>query len=85
MTAADAQRRLEFTPTADREAKRRMTNRDRVLERLELGPATSMELAQAGGYRFSARLGELKAQGMRYDREDHGDHSIYTMTKAPER
>lgn len=55
----------------------------RIVARLRQGPATTWQLAQVGGIRFGARLDELKAAGMRWDREDRADHSVYTMTREP--
>jgi hypothetical protein len=46
-------------------------------------PATTWDLARVGGIRFSARLQELEAEGLRYERADRGDHSVYRMTTAP--
>lgn len=80
------QTRLDFTPAASELAhalRGRETKAQRIVARLRLGPATTWELAKAGGMRFSARLGELKAKGLRYEREDHADHSVYTMTREP--
>jgi hypothetical protein len=35
----------------------------RILDRLQLGPATNLELLQVGGLRYSARIHELKGAG----------------------
>lgn len=45
----------------------------RILARLQVGPATNMQLLQIGGMRFGARLHELKAAGhtVRIVEEDH--------------
>lgn len=56
-----------------------------IVARLEHGPATTLELSWVGGIRFSARLHELEKDGFRYQREDRGDYSIYTMTRRPNR
>ena len=80
------QARLDFTPAASELAhalRGRETKAQRILARLRQGPATTLELAQVGGFRFSARLQELEAKGLRYDREDRADHSVYTMTREP--
>jgi hypothetical protein len=42
---------------------RRSRNKDRVLARLEHGPATNVELVAIGGMRAMARVWELKQQG----------------------
>jgi hypothetical protein len=81
------QARLDFTPAASQLAhsiRGRESKAQRILARLRQGPAGTMELAQIGGIRFGARLNELKARGLRWDREDHKDgvweYSTYTMT-----
>ena len=80
------QPRLDFTPAASELAhalKGRETKAQRIVARLRLGPASTWELVKVGGSRFGARLNELKAAGMTWDREDHADHSVYTMTREP--
>lgn len=82
----DRQARLDFTPAASELAhavRGRETNADRLLALMRMGPADTWQMAKAGGLRFSARLQELEARGLRYDREDYGDHSVYTMTQEP--
>ena len=78
------QARLDFTPSASELAKavrRRDSKAQRILIRLEEGPATSIELAQIT-HRFSARILELR-QTYRIDREDHShdglEWSVYTL------
>ena len=51
------------------EFKRREGNYHRVLERLRQGPATNVELAELAGYRFGARLEELKRHGIKWDKQ----------------
>jgi hypothetical protein len=85
------QRLIDFTPAA-RElgaaVAKRETGSQRILARLRQGPATTWELAKVGGLRFSARLHELEAQGLRYEREDRNEqgseYSVYTMTQDVE-
>jgi hypothetical protein len=80
------QPRLDFTPAAHDlavEGRRRESKARAIVVRLVAGPATTWDLARVGGIRFSARLQELEAEGLRYEREDRGDHSVYTMTSAP--
>ena len=82
------QPRLDFTPAASELAhavRGRETKAQRIVARLRQGPATTWELGQVGGFRFSARLQELEARGLRYEREDRADHSVYTMTREPQR
>jgi hypothetical protein len=45
------------------EIERRSRNKDRVLARLEAGPATNVELVAIGGMRAMARCWELKKEG----------------------
>ncbi|MEM1271793.1 MAG: helix-turn-helix domain-containing protein, partial [Bacteroidota bacterium] len=45
------------------EQNRRDCNKTRVLDRLRKGPATNVELAEAGGYRFGGRIHELRQEG----------------------
>lgn len=85
------QARLDFTPASSELAhavRGRETKASRILARLRQGPAGTMELAQIGGIRFGARLNELKARGLRWDRADHRDgaweYSVYTMTQDVE-
>jgi hypothetical protein len=56
-----------------REAKRRASNKQRVLERLQQGPATTMELIAVGGARAIGRTWELRRQGYAMRIEDAGD------------
>ena len=67
----------------DRRENGRETKAQRIVARLRQGPASTWDLAKVGGIRFGARLDELKAAGMTWDREDHADHSVYTMTREP--
>lgn len=46
-----------------RELQRRESNRDRVLARLQQGPATTMQLIAVGGARAIGRVFELKRAG----------------------
>ncbi len=48
---------------------RRATNAERCLQRLQAGQATGDQLEAVGGRRFSARLGELRARGIRIETE----------------
>ena len=85
-TLVPEQPRLDFTPAASDLAhalRGRETRAQRIVARLRLGPASTWELVKVGGSRFGARLNELKAAGMTWDREDHADHSVYTMTREP--
>ncbi len=78
--------RVKLTPFR-MEQGRRENNYDRVLARLRQGPATNHELAQIAGYRFGARLGELRHQhGGDFNRvEVDGSTHVYTLTKEPTR
>jgi hypothetical protein len=57
---------------AQREEKRRDTNKLRVLRRLQAGPATTLELIACGGARAAARAWELKREGYPVKVEDFG-------------
>ena len=74
---------VRLTPMT-RELKRREGNYRLVLERLTRGPATNHELAALAGYRFGARIYELKRDGAEIERvqTDESTH-VYTMTKGP--
>ena len=81
------QPRLDFTPAAHGlavEGRRRESKARAIVALLAERPATTWDLARVGGIRFSARLQELEAEGLRYEREDRGDHSVYTLTQAPD-
>ena len=81
------QGRLGFTPAAHElavEGRRRESKARAIVALLAERPATTWDLARVGGIRFSARLQELEAEGLRYEREDRGDHSVYTLTQAPD-
>lgn len=45
------------------ELKRRESKKDRVLARLQRGPATNVELVKIGGIRATGRITELRAEG----------------------
>ncbi len=80
------QPRFDFTPAAHDlavEGRRRESKARAIVALLAERPATTWDLARVGGIRFSARLQELEAEGLRYEREDRGDHSVYRMTSAP--
>lgn len=76
------QRAIDWTP-AGRELgaalDRRETKAQRILARLQRGPADTMELARLGGVRFGARLLELRQAGHRILTEHHPDHAIYRL------
>jgi len=59
----------------------KMTRRDKVLERLRLGPATGLELLQAGGgMRFGARIHELRGRGCRIETDtSSGEWPVYRL------
>jgi hypothetical protein len=64
---------IEWTPAASAKphaVRTRETKAQRILARLQAGPATSYELAQIT-HRFSARLLELRRAGHVIEREDH--------------
>lgn len=56
------QRRLEFLPTADRQAKKRLGRREAMLARLRAGSVRTWELMSLGGSGFSGRLHEIREQ-----------------------
>jgi hypothetical protein len=58
---------------------KRANNRKRVLERLQLGPADTLELVRVGGTRFTARIHELRDEGHRIVTENHGDFATYRL------
>lgn len=78
--------RVKLTPFR-MEQGRRENNYDRVLARLRQGPATNHELAQIAGYRFGARLNDLrKKHGGDYTCELVAESThIYELTKEPTR
>lgn len=55
------------SPVAD-EMRRREGNYQRVLDRLRQGPATNHDLERVAGYRFGARLNELRRDGIAWDK-----------------
>jgi hypothetical protein len=57
------QKRIEWTPTASKQETKRNGRRERMLARLQAGPATTWELMQIGGAGFSSRLNELRRAG----------------------
>lgn len=59
-----------------KELQRRSRNAQRVLERLQHGPATTMELIEVGGTRAPGRVHELRQQGFQIDVE-HIDGGLY--------
>ncbi len=71
--------RLPFE--AQREVKRRLSNRDRVLARLKEGPASTLDLIVVGGTRAPGRVWELRQDGWPVMVEDHGEGKfIYKLT-----
>ena len=75
-----------FTP-AERQLNlalgKRETKAQRILARLRIAPATTLEMLKVGGIRYGARIHELREQGYQIDREDchHDGHewSVYTL------
>lgn len=63
--AVSAPRRIEVTPTANRESLKRLGRRERILARLQEGSARTWELMALGGSGFSSRLKELRNDGHR--------------------
>lgn len=57
---------------SQRECKRRMSNRDRVLARLQSGPASNRELNDIC-FRYGARILELRRDGFHIDTEYGAD------------
>jgi hypothetical protein len=77
--------RVKLTPFR-MEQGRRENNYDRVLARLRQGPATNHELAQIAGYRFGARLHEIRDKGGDFERAGvDGATHIYTLKQEPTR
>jgi hypothetical protein len=72
--ALTPQRRAEVD-----EAARRATAGDRILERLQAGPATNVELA-AIALRYSARIFDLRAEGYSITASSRGEHGIVVYT-----
>lgn len=68
------------------ETQRRETNYQRVLTRLRQGSATNHELAEIAGYRFGARLGEIRDNGGDF-RGQHvtGGTWMYELVTEPTR
>ena len=76
--------RVTLTPW-QAEHQRRENNYTRVLVRLRQGPATNHELAEIAGYRFGARLGEIRDHGGDFAKTQTGDAFVYRLTKEPTR
>jgi hypothetical protein len=77
-----SQARLDFTPAASELAhaiRGRETRAQRILSRLQRGPATSQQLLQVGGLRYGARLLELRQAGHKITTEEHPDHAVYRL------
>jgi hypothetical protein len=65
------------------ETARRSAALDRILDRLEQGPATNIEL-NAIAFRFGARIFELRAAGYVIQREQLGRGKfLYTLISRP--
>ena len=73
---------VSLTPM-QRELKRREGNYQAVLARLQRGPATNHELAEVAGYRFGARIHELREDGAVIERQ-HLDRGTFTYTLTTE-
>lgn len=56
----------------DTETRRRENNKTRVLERLRLGPATTMQLVEIGGIRATGRISDLRREGYVIECDDRG-------------
>ena len=64
-----------------REDARRMNNKQRVLARLQEGPATTVQLMAVGGTRAPGRVHELRQDGWQIDVEDKKRGLfVYTLT-----
>ena len=62
------------------EEARRLSNKLRVLRRLQVGPATTRELIEVGGTRAPGRVHELRRDGWLIECEDRkGGLCIYTL------
>lgn len=74
-------RRTEILPLANAVARKRAGRRERVLSRLQTGPATTWDLMQrdVGGSGFNQRIQELRLAGHRIVCEEHEDGAIYTL------
>jgi len=60
------------------------TQRGRILARLLLGPATGAELADVGGFRYGARIFELRRRGWIItltDRDRRTGRTVYEITR----
>ena len=76
------QPRLDFTPAASQLAhavRGRETRAQRILARLQQGPATSQQLLAVGGLRYGARLLELRRAGHKITTEEHPEYAVYTL------
>lgn len=75
---------VKLTPM-QAELHRREGNYRAVYERLMFGPATNHDLVAVAGYRFGARIHELREAGAVIEREhiDKGTYR-YRMTKGPQ-
>jgi hypothetical protein len=68
-----------------REDKRRLSNKQRVLARLQEGPATTRQLMEVGGTRAPGRVHELRGEGWIVEVEDRGNGlHIYRLTGRKE-
>lgn len=73
---------LDWTPAArelSKAVRKRENASQRILTRLEAGPASTLELARIGGVRFSARILELRRAGHKIRTENRPDHAIYVL------
>jgi len=74
------QKRIEFLPTANKQETKRNGRRERMLARLQAGPATTFELMALGGAGFSSRLNELRRAGHNIPApEMHEGYAIYHL------
>lgn len=77
----NAQRRLEFTPTASKVENKRQGQRERLLARLESGPARTWDLMLIGGPGFSSRIRELRVAGHDIFCDQDGEGAVYRLVK----
>ena len=75
----------KLNPTAPKERKGKLQRKClAILGRLQAGPASNVELLKVGGFRFGARLAELREAGHRIRTEEnkHTGLAVYTL-EAP--
>jgi hypothetical protein len=75
--------RREFLPSVAKESAKRDGKRVKILDRLRMGPARTIDLMVIGGSGFSSRLRELRDEGYRIECEQDDQGGLYTLRGEP--